>query len=644
MKRPSCRAASNPARVSSFRWKESVAGAISTLAAMSPTQRPSGPRCTSSRKMARRASWARAARLAIAVFDSIFLVLSKYRNLVKPPAVGQSAAVLRSLLNWRNDHEKHRKLARNPDRLAHRRRRRSAAISVQAGEDRRGLRPGRRLRFHRAGHRAEADRAPGDAGDRRESPRSGQRPRLGVRDQVPGGRLHAAAHASELHRQSERVQVVVRSDRRHHPHRSALARPLRGRGAPFGSGKDSAGAGGARQKGPGQARLCFERKRKPRARGDRIPSVHGEDKNHACSLQGNRPGAQRHDRRKRSDDPGQRCDGPAARQVRTPEGARGHHAQAHRSGPRRPHGGRVGIPELRGHQLARPRGSQGTVEVHRRAPQQGGQPSAEVAGRGKGSGRRRPRARGGLLQGIRRHPQERGCALEPGREAGRGQSGLVGAAVGSTRRAGVTVPVDTLTHALSGALLARATAPEDAPPRSLPRRVAAGFFACAAPDLDFVVAFAGPVEYLANHRGVTHSLVLLPLWALAVSWVLAKILREPRGWRALYGVTAIGLALHIAGDVITSYGTVILAPFSDWRAQIGTTFIIDLWFSGIIAAGLAASAVLRRSRWPAGAASALLAGYVGFQYLQKERALEFGGRHARALGLRGSTVNVQPRP
>jgi inner membrane protein len=174
--------------------------------------------------------------------------------------------------------------------------------------------------------------------------------------------------------------------------------------------------------------------------------------------------------------------------------------------------------------------------------------------------------------------------------------------------------------------------------------VAAGFFACAAPDLDFVVSFVGPVEYLANHRGVTHSLVLLPLWALVVSWVLAKILREPRGGRALYGVTALGLALHIAGDVITSYGTMILAPFSDWRSQIGTTFIIDLWFSGIIAVGLAASAVLYRSRWPAVAASAVLVGYVGFQYLQKERALDFGKRYARAHGMTGATVAVHPRP
>jgi len=49
------------------------------------------------------------------------------------------------------------------------------------------------------------------------------------------------------------------------------------------------------------------------------------------------------------------------------------------------------------------------------------------------------------------------------------------------------------------------------------RRIAAGFFACAAPDLDFVTGFAGPVSYLENHRGVTHSLILLPLWAAGLA-------------------------------------------------------------------------------------------------------------------------------
>jgi len=148
------------------------------------------------------------------------------------------------------------------------------------------------------------------------------------------------------------------------------------------------------------------------------------------------------------------------------------------------------------------------------------------------------------------------------------------------------------------------------------------------------------VTYLLNHRGITHSLILLPLWALGLSWLLAKIAREPGGWRALYGITAMAIGLHIAGDLITSYGTMIFAPFSDWRPGIGTTFIIDLWFSGIIVAGLIASAVARRSRWPAVAALGVLVAYVAFQYTQRERALEFAAKHARP----GTTIDAQPRP
>jgi inner membrane protein len=201
--------------------------------------------------------------------------------------------------------------------------------------------------------------------------------------------------------------------------------------------------------------------------------------------------------------------------------------------------------------------------------------------------------------------------------------------------------LDTLTHALSGALTARATAPKGASSR---RRVAAGFLAAAAPDLDFVISYLGPVAYLEHHRGVTHSVVLLPLWALALSWLLAKLLREPGGWRALYGAVALCLAVHIVGDVITSFGTIVFAPFSDWRAAIGTTFIIDLWFTGIIVAGLLLSLVFRKTRIPAVAASVVLAGYVGLQAVQKQKALDFAAAYAEAHGLRDARLSAQPRP
>lgn len=201
-----------------------------------------------------------------------------------------------------------------------------------------------------------------------------------------------------------------------------------------------------------------------------------------------------------------------------------------------------------------------------------------------------------------------------------------------------------MTHALSGALLARASASKDAPPLSIPRRIAAGFLACAAPDLDFVISFFGAVPYLVHHRGETHSIFLLPLWALGLSWVLAKLLRERGGWRAFYGITVIGIGAHIAGDVITSYGTMILAPFSYWRAGIGTTFIIDLWFSGIILAGLLLSLAFRKSRLPAVASAVVLVGYVAFQYVQRERALDFAREYAAKSGIANPRITAHPRP
>jgi inner membrane protein len=206
--------------------------------------------------------------------------------------------------------------------------------------------------------------------------------------------------------------------------------------------------------------------------------------------------------------------------------------------------------------------------------------------------------------------------------------------------------VDTITHALSGALLARASAPVQADEKSLPlgRRVLVGLAAAAVPDLDFVISWVGPVEFLLHHRGATHSLVLLPLWAYLLARLSAVIWRRDRPWRAYFGVIALGLGAHIAGDWITSFGTMVFAPLSDIRVGLGTTFIIDLWFSAIILAGLVASAIWRATHVPAVAGLAVLCGYVAFQGVLQSRAVDWGEAYARNAGLQQAAVTAQPRP
>jgi inner membrane protein len=206
--------------------------------------------------------------------------------------------------------------------------------------------------------------------------------------------------------------------------------------------------------------------------------------------------------------------------------------------------------------------------------------------------------------------------------------------------------MDTLTHALSGALLARATEPKFPSADQLPRRTRlwVGFWAAAFPDSDFITRFVDPLTYLTVHRGITHSVVMLPLWALGLSLLFMLLVRGKYSWRAFTGVVALGIGIHILGDVITAFGTMIFAPFSTWRAQIPTTFIIDPYFTAIIIAGLLASMVWKLKRAPAVIGLAVLAVYVGFQGILHQRAVAVGDAYVTRHQLQGATVEAIPQP
>lgn len=215
--------------------------------------------------------------------------------------------------------------------------------------------------------------------------------------------------------------------------------------------------------------------------------------------------------------------------------------------------------------------------------------------------------------------------------------------------------MDTLTHALSGALagrlLAGRTGHAGSPPAApVWQVVVAGAAAATFPDIDFVLGFVSELTYLRGHRGVTHSLLLLPLWGLLVAWVMAGLLRLRRGgrpapgWRAFYLVACVGILVHILGDLITQFGTMILAPLSDRRFAWGTTFIIDLVFSAIIVVGLAASAVWRDSRVPAALASLALVGWVGLSAVARTEALAVARAHAAEHAIPAVAVDAVPRP
>ena len=242
-------------------------------------------------------------------------------------------------------------------------------------------------------------------------------------------------------------------------------------------------------------------------------------------------------------------------------------------------------------------------------------------------------------------------AADRNQRRGTGAPQAVGA--GNLRK---NLAVDTLTHALSGALLARALTPPAGapslrrtsalfgPPVPAGHAVAVGFLAAAFPDADVVLKWVSDLAYLRGHRGVTHSLLMLPLWATLLGLVAAAAFRRLDAWRRYGWLAAGGIAIHIAGDWITQFGTMLLAPLSDARFGLGSTFIIDLVVTGIVAGGLAASALLPRSRLPALAALALLPVWVGVSVIARNEALGFGRAYAQQQGLAAARVDAAPRP
>ena len=148
--------------------------------------------------------------------------------------------------------------------------------------------------------------------------------------------------------------------------------------------------------------------------------------------------------------------------------------------------------------------------------------------------------------------------------------------------------MDPITHALSGAVFARAFVPES-PDASVARTTRwALVLGSIFPDIDIIAKPFVPDDFstIRFHRSLTHSLVCLPVWAvlfaLGAMWFCRRRgIPAPRP--STLGVAfGVGIALHILFDCITSFGTMAWSPLSWRRLQWDWTFILDLSLTGVL--------------------------------------------------------------
>ncbi|WP_119153233.1 metal-dependent hydrolase [Caldimonas tepidiphila] len=203
--------------------------------------------------------------------------------------------------------------------------------------------------------------------------------------------------------------------------------------------------------------------------------------------------------------------------------------------------------------------------------------------------------------------------------------------------------MDLFTHALLGAKLAHVAAPAR-PCLTTRERLLLAAVAAAFPDIDFACFLIDPLVFLADwHQGPTHSVLLLPLWAALIAILFAGWVKRRNVLSEAVLVSGLGLASHIAADLLTVYGTMVLYPLSRRRMSLGTTFVIDPVFTGIVLAGLAGS-LWSGHRRVAAAGLVLLAGYVAAQMGLQQRALEVARVSLRASGLEATRLSALPQP
>ncbi|MDW8344503.1 MAG: metal-dependent hydrolase [Verrucomicrobiae bacterium] len=141
--------------------------------------------------------------------------------------------------------------------------------------------------------------------------------------------------------------------------------------------------------------------------------------------------------------------------------------------------------------------------------------------------------------------------------------------------------MDTLAHGLTGALIGYAGFRQRAGRPALWAALLGSQF----PDADIVLMLIGGETYLRWHRGPTHSLLLLPVWAGLITWVMWELSNRRHG-RVLYVTTFVSLLAHVVMDWITSYGTMLLSPLSDRRFELSWVFIVDVYVWALLVTGV----------------------------------------------------------
>ncbi len=195
--------------------------------------------------------------------------------------------------------------------------------------------------------------------------------------------------------------------------------------------------------------------------------------------------------------------------------------------------------------------------------------------------------------------------------------------------------MDTITHTLFGLALYGAIDKKGMERREKTALLVTALAGSQIPDIDVVSSLWDTNgNYQMWHRGLTHSIFLVPIWALLLAG-LAKLIWGVGGKRPLL-LAALAVFIHDTSDLFNAWGTGYLEPFSQMRITFGTIPIIDLVMWAIIGIGFAVSR-WKKLAWPRHMVFrsiwALLVLHIAFQTAQGAALYEQAKPHYEQVAL-----------
>jgi membrane-bound metal-dependent hydrolase YbcI (DUF457 family) len=153
--------------------------------------------------------------------------------------------------------------------------------------------------------------------------------------------------------------------------------------------------------------------------------------------------------------------------------------------------------------------------------------------------------------------------------------------------------MDTITHGIAGALIAKAVCKGgdvfSPAPVSKARVITwSVMLGSIFPDSDVLREFFSrdPMLIVTWHRSITHSLICLPIWAAILAAVTFQICRwrkwESPSYVSLCALWGVGIFSHIFLDLVTTFGTMVWSPLNWSRPAWDVLFIIDFSFTAIL--------------------------------------------------------------